>query len=256
MQIFDLTLAPNQTRQLEAHGTYFYYYDGGAGGADATVSIKEDTGGSNIILKPGQAYRLPDSSRPAVRWSVSNYTGGGTIIGRVVIGSGEITDNRVTGSVEVIDGEKARTMAGGNYYGQPYTANVAGQYPFVQLYNPVGSGKNLIVQDVMTQSGNLVGGNMYMTNAAPWANDLSSVRIQNKKGGAPVGAAQVRMKTSATYETFPLGLMNGLAMQAGVLLQLNIKGSIVVPPGYGLCVVATLVNVDLGANFQWYEDPI
>lgn len=253
MQIFDITIPANSSRPLEAHGTYFYYYSGSAGGADPTITLKEDTGGSSIVLKPGQAFRLPDSSRPAVRWYVANYANAGTIVGLVVIGSGRIDDNRVTGSVEVIDNNKSRTIAGAAFVGSPGVTALAANFSVAQLWNPSAT-KNLIVKQIQASSGTATGYTIFGNNVA-LTTDVTATRMGSKKIGSANGVAQVRTQQFPAAPGNPYGLLLSSLTQA---LTVNVwtptQEPIVIPPLTGLCVANGTQSADLVASFEWIEE--
>lgn len=102
MQSFDINIPINTTRNIDAQGDYLSYYVGSAGGADATLLLSHDSSGSTIQLKPGQAIRLQKGQSGGL-WRLANYANQAAIVGVVVIGSGQIDDHTVSGTVAVVD---------------------------------------------------------------------------------------------------------------------------------------------------------
>lgn len=253
MEIYDFSVAPGKVAEIHCEGTYVYFSAGSAGGADATISLKHDAAGSRVLLLPGQGFRMGEGLIGR-RWLVSNYAGAATITGRLVIGSGAIDDNRVTGSVEVIDGEKARTMAGGMFAGSPAVAGVAGQYSNVQLWNPAGSGKNVIVTN--TDASSTVVGNAIWLFSTVQLSAAYSFAAVNKKAGSAVPTASIRVENKAAGETYAMGILRNVQMQANKPEPWGIKGALVVPPGYGLNVFNDAVGQTLTANYEWFEENI
>lgn len=249
MQIFDITIAANISRPLEAPGTYFYYYSGSAGGADSTIVLKEDTKGTTIQLKPGQAFRLPIGSPQATRWYISNYANAATIVGTVVIGDGEITDNRITGSVEVIDGGKARTLTNTAFMGGAGIAAVAAQYAAIQLWNPAGSGKNVIVEKFEFGSNLTAYAYFHWRNAA-----LSTLvgGVTSKQTGGATSTAQLYKETNAALVNTNNWVTITTTGTASV--QRVLSEPIVVKPGYGLTSICGIVNQDNSSVFEFYEE--
>ena len=147
MQIYDFTVAANSQRQLDAPGTYFYYYSGSAGGADQTITLRGVSSGLRIVLKNGQSLRLPKGQNPETSWYIGNYANVATIVCTVIVGMGEIQDNRIQGSVEVVDGGKNRTLANLAFAGYAGVLNVAAQMSQVLLWNP-STTKNLVVESI------------------------------------------------------------------------------------------------------------
>lgn len=251
MQLYDISIAPNVTRQLDAPGSYFYYYAGSAGGADSTITLRGVSSGLRLILKPGQAFRLP-SGDVETSWILTNYANTATIIGTVLVGDGDITDNRVTGSVEVVDGEKARTLAGGMYSAAITGSPVAGQYPFVQLWNPAGSGKNLIVTQLSLNSTSDVGINVMFENAAR-PTDQTSYQLLNKKSGSALGVGLVKVGNSATPGATA---MLTAFVKTNTVSPWPIKGAVIVTPGYGLTAWASTLGTLITMNAEFFEENI
>lgn len=122
MQFYDINIAPSDAREIQVQGDYVYYLSGSAGGADSTITLRDVSGSDTVLLKPGQAYRLGTGGRN-VRWIVGNYAGTGTIVGLLLMGEGEFSDNRISGSVEV--NGTVSTQETGLEYGASWFDNAA-----------------------------------------------------------------------------------------------------------------------------------
>jgi hypothetical protein len=245
MQLYDITIAANTTRQLDAPGSYFYYYAGSAGGADSTITLRGVSSGLRLILKPGQAFRLP-SGDVETSWILTNYANAATIIGTVLVGDGDITDNRITGNVEVVDGGKNRTLANSTFAGSIYQGPTVGQYATAQIFNPVASGKNVFVGQVSFASNTATYSSIKFSTAQAsnlWANGLS------KKAGGTTSVAQLRYQSSAVTDV-------GQLIVLGVNQTYKPTEPILIPPGYGLMVIPTTTNTDTTGIFDWYEEAI
>lgn len=251
MEIYDISIAPGQVRDIFVNGSYVYFYSGSAGGADATITVNQDSRGQRVLLMPGQAYRMPDG-QVGTRWLIGNLKGEGTIAGRLVIGAGELTDNRVTGSVEVIDGEKSRTLSGGNYIGAPTLFGTATEYPITQLWNPAGSGVNLVVQRV-AGTAPINGAQSLYWSQAELTTDLTPTRAGNKRSDKAIGIAKVKAGRT-TSATPPAVVLIGTNVQANVLIEFGIKGNMVVTPGWGLNVRSYVLNEPHSNIFEWFEE--
>lgn len=254
MEIYDISIEPGQVRDIFVNGSYVYFYSGSAGGADATITVNQDSRGQRVLLMPGQAYRMPDG-QAGTRWLIGNLKGEGTIVGRLVIGAGDLTDNRVTGSVEVIDGEKVRTMAGGMFAGVPAIANTPTQFGNVQLWNPAASGKNLIVTQMAiswTSASNAV-----VTFENAQLSTLYEHQPSNKKAGATAPVGQLRKQSNAAVmQVFPYGILQNIEIQAGGPAIWKVSGALVLQPGYGLTVNQQTENMGIKASYEWFEEPI
>lgn len=251
MEIYDFSVAPGAVREIHCEGVYVYFYAGSAGGADATIALKHDASGERVLLLPGQAFRIEGGAK-ARRWIVGNHAGAGTIAGRLVIGTGRIDDNRITGSVEVIDGGKARSIAGAAFIGTGYQAATAAVYSGVQLWNPAGSGKNLVLKAlaVVSQTGNWTAGIQHAT--AKLTNTLNT--YAPKKRDMPAGVGLIAVQTAGAPPGTTVFSLSGIASQTE---QFAFSEPVVIPPDSGLsCWIVTTVNMANQSSFEWFEESI
>jgi hypothetical protein len=254
MQYFDLKVAPNGMREIQVQGNYIYFLEGSAGGADATLSLRKGAGSDSILLKPGQAIKLPDAGGYDTRWIISNYRNQGTIIGTLLIGDGEFSDNRISGSVEVIDGGKNRTKADVAFMLNYAVTPAAGEMAHIELFNPVGSAVNLVVESFLVGSTTASGARARSHNAeianlyakgvskyleTPIAQSKGELRYQSSVGA--IGAAVNMWSTE---------------LQANVTIPHKPTEPYVIAPGMGLIVTNGLAAAALNASFEWFEEAI
>ncbi len=103
--------------------------------------------------------------------------------------------DRLTGEVAVIDGGKARTLAGSAFVGGHGAGGVAGQYTHLQLLNPAASGKRVIIEQLMLSSpaaANLIG-SMESTVTLSTLNGA----WPNKLAAGAAGVAEMRREQNA-----------------------------------------------------------
>lgn len=172
--------------------------------------------------------------------------------GYVIVSDDEFIDNRVTGEVEVIDGEKSRTLGGGGFMGS-VSYGSAGNYAGLQLFNN-GTTKNLIVTAISASldvAGSIAvygSGTILAIGAATPANALIA--------SSTTATALLRAEAFAAWPPNPYNVLIGATLAAGSLAQLVLTRPIVVPPSEGLNIVAAPVNVNAVANFQWFEEDV
>lgn len=247
MQLYDITIAANTTRQLDAPGSYFYYYAGSAGGADSTITLRGLSSGLRLILKPGQAFRLPKGSMET-SWILTNYANAATIIGTVLVGDGDITDNRVTGSVEVVDGGKARTLTNGSFFALSEQLATAGQYSITQLWNPTGSGKNAFVEQILISS---LTASMITMKGATAAIGSASAGTPKKINGTS-SVCELRNVASGTA---PAGsAMSVVYMAANGITQIKFSEPVQLAPNTGLIIYAQTQNTTIDTTFEFFEE--
>jgi hypothetical protein len=156
---------------------------------------------------------------------------------------------RIAGAVSVIDGGKARTIANNAYAGVAAVAALAANFGQLQLWNPAASGKRVIVEQLAAWS-TAASGAVLQAGVASLA---TLVQIGKPKllGGAN-SVMELRSAQSVTAPVSPS--LNALTMQAGATLVYRPVDPIVILPGNGLLILATVVNTDLGVWLDWFEE--
>lgn len=251
MQVFDINIKPNMPRTIDVRATYIYFLSGSAGGADSTIAFQPDAGGETLYLRPGQAYKIPASDRIGTRWTMSNLKGEAAITGQVLMGEGEFIDNRITGSVEVIDGGKARTMAGVSYLANQFALAAAGEYPHIQLLNQ-SSTKRLIVKQIMLSSA--VAQQFLLTtwNAALTVAGNAPV---NKMQGGPASAGQVFTQSSGVL----IGAAGGMLapfIGANSSFSVTLTEPIVLNQNNGVLVRSGSPGSAITVAFEYIEESL
>lgn len=251
MQYYDINTSPSGRARVLASGRYFLYYEGSAGGADSALLIRTGNSGTGVILRPGQAYRIPPEQRTPDEWNMAPLVAGAQVVGRVVIGDGRIDDGRISGTVEVINGELARVKAGVSYFGSAYQIAVAAQFAHAQLWNPAGSGRRLVVSQLTIQSVTAATHRVCAHNVA--IGGLYTFQPASKLAGGAASVAQTRNGSDvAQLGTF----MGQFVVPANSSFVWRPSEPIVIPPGWGIHTNANAVNVETFANFEYFEDPV
>lgn len=167
---------------------------------------------------------------------------------RIFVGSGDAGTRKTSGDVSVIDGGKSRSIAGGALTAHMYSAAEAGMFTVAQLWNPIGSGKNIIVGQII---GAISGGFSLQikgtTVALPAPN---SQNVGSKKIGGPIGVALARVQSLAASVVNPANF----AVSSGIVVRLT--EPFVLPPGTGLNFGAPVANNDAGVDLEYFEEAI
>lgn len=259
LQYADITVAVNKIQPVGIPGRYVYYLSGSAGGLDQTITIRSGNTGSMTLLKPGQSFRLADADKSVDTFYIGNYANAATIIGTLLIGDGDFQDNRVSGSVEVIDGGKNRSLAGNVFMVGAAVGAAIGNCAAVQLWNPVGSGKNLIVEKV---SVSINGGTNAIADFGKTTAALPNAGfgIVNKNfGSAAASVASAKQQNAVAALPMAGGqIMYSVFLTAGYSAILPLNEPIIVSPGSGLCSQCedTAVSHTLTGSFEWFEENI
>jgi hypothetical protein len=251
MQYYDITIsASGNDFQVGATGRFFYYLNGSTGGADQTIKVRAGNSGLSFLLKPGQSITLDDSEKKPDTWYISNYAKQAVILGQILTGEGSFTDNRISGSVEVIDGGKNRTLAGGAFSAASSANPTAANYAFSYLYNPAGSGKNVIVNDMQVSS--TTGQTIYVVTGTGVPPGIAYAGTSKKAGS---GLASAAVKYEGAQAAYPgTNVLFANAVAAATPQRIQLTDPIVLTLGAWICITATVVNTDLQCSRQFFEE--
>lgn len=259
--IFTLALGADEAREVALTGEYFEIRNAlfpillielldRSGG----VICRMDNPEQSDFVRPGKYDTVRITNGPTAQ-VIKHFYGTGDAGSRRTSGLVRIDG---TSAVSVVDGEKSRTLMGGMFSGSPNCIPGAAANAIVQLWNPAASGKNLIVgslEIVAPAAGALTG--LVYTVAAQSPTDQTSGRAANNLSGAAIGVGQVRVDAASVIPgVFANNLLRTMSAAASQAAGWKVRGAVVVPPGKGLTIAATAVNLQLIANFEWFEEAV
>lgn len=240
---FDFNLQANGSQNIDVAGQFVKYKSG-----TGVIRVRMTSGGY-VDLLPGQGV-----------WAV-NFSGltvedrtGSKNVGVVLAGAFDFRDDRITGTVEVVDGGYARTLAGKAFMGAASHGADPVLVTGVQLLNPIGNTKNLIVKRYSMSSA--AGGGVHVRI------NQQILAQQNDTGSAknPLvanSAAQLRVDKLAGVASYFLGQkVDQYALTANGSATCVLQEQIMLPPGWALTVHALAANVDMTAAVEWYEESV
>lgn len=239
----DFNLAPGASVTIDVAGRFFKYKTG-----TGLLRIRETRGGY-IDLMPGQGVENIAFTSLTIQ-----DKSGAQNTGVILAGDFAFRDERISGVVEVISGEKTRVMAGNSFGSSVAVAPDPANYSVGQLWNPAGSGKNIFVNRIIL-SGSAAPGVEWIIYSATVAlpNLVGTGKFQNKRVGGAVSTAERRSELRAgglgvvLFELFP---------PQNAPTDVGLSEPIMVPPGCGVGAYPFAVNCTNIVNFQFYEDPI
>jgi hypothetical protein len=252
MQIFDITVPANSSFVVHAPGRYFKYMSGSNGGGDASLVVTPGMqGGTKVNLAPGQAYTHAASKPTPDSWTLANYSNTATIVGKVVVGDGKIDDPTIAGTVSIVDGGMARTISGAAFMALVYTGPSAANYSQSQLWNPAGSGKLVVIEQVKISSA--TGGFFGVRPSATKLGTAAGATPQPKYlGSGATCVAQGWTTQAATINNGAAGVLANTYIAANGNDTISFREPIVLQPNTGL-LVNTGVNADVYATYEFYE---
>ena len=140
-----------------------------------------------------------------------------------------------------------RSLRGGAFFGANVLGPVASNFSHVQLLNPAGSGKNVIVTtlSVRPTSADFIELRSYGTALT------TNENTTNKLIGGSAASGQLRTEAhTARYGT----LLSETRSENSTLYRLILSEEpIVLTPGVGILVVPAVVNVGIEATYEWVE---
>lgn len=240
---YDFNLQPNGGQVIDVKGRFVKYRSG-----TGYIRVRLSSGGYADLL-PGQGiFNMAFDSL-----TVSDRTGLANI-GTILAGDFDFRDDRITGTVDVVDGGKARTLAGLAYMASNALTSAAAQYPSIQLWNPPGSGRNLVVEKISAAhtSQGLI--DMGRTSAPIGAAFKAPTNKNLSIAGGSV--AQCRYQSSAALPMVAADVMFNSIVAGMALVLLPLNEPIVVGPGMGLCIMSEVQNVALNASFEYFEEAL
>lgn len=234
---FDFTLQPNQSQHIDVVGT-FLKYKAGAG----TIRVRLN-GGGYIDLMPGQGVNGVNFTSIDVQDKT-----GAVNVGTILAGIYDFRDDRITGTVDVVDGGKARTMANMAFVAGVGQAATAAVFSTAQLWNPVGSGKNIVVEvfEMTSPEGGYI--------AWEFTNTALATFVDNGRSKKPAGAPSVSQTRKELKGAAVNGSIGVYITAGNTLVPKRYIEPIVLPPGYGLNVGHTVANSGLTVYFEYFEE--
>jgi hypothetical protein len=235
---FDFNLTSGQSQTLDVSGRFFKYKSG-----TGAIRVRA-TGGGYVDLLPGQGvFSLNFTSL-----TITDKSGAANV-GVLLAGEYDFRDDRITGTVEVISGEKSRVIAGNSFAGSMGIVADPTFPAMVQLFNPAASGKNVFVNKIIL--GGTAAGEWIVSSTTTQLATLVGTCPNKKLNGAASSAERRREARAALGNT-----IFDLYATLNVPFDIVMVEPLMVPPGNGIVVYPATVNVQNVTNFQFYEDPI
>lgn len=237
---------PAGGRIVNALATFFRYEEAAAEQVQ-TIRVRAD--GQDLgEFEVGDSVELPTAAKS---WEIAPQSG--TLVGYVRVGMGRVSSQRLTGMVQVIDGGRQRTLNGSAVAGRDSATAAAGNVPFVQLWNPTGSGRRAVIKSMVASvsaAGDVFAGfvTAQLTPGALMRQKLSSgtwgqTRIQ-------VGAYGTGVWTANILSIWQQPVSPSIAA------PIKFDEPIVVEPGAGFALALQLDGGVLRATFEAVEEVI
>ncbi|OFJ47583.1 hypothetical protein BA896_023275 [Janthinobacterium lividum] len=237
---YDFNLPPGGALNLDVKGRFFKYRSG-----NGPIRVRASKGGY-VDLMPGQGVWSLDYDSLTVQ-----DRSGANNAGVLIAGDFDFHDDRIAGTVDVVDGGKNRTIAGQEFSMAQNSGAIPGQCASLQLWN-AGTTKNIIISQIIFTS-SVAGVQRIGWNTALIAS-AGAAGVSKKAGGSvsigvSAGVGLVALPVGFSY----LGQVN---TAAGIPYTYKLTTPVIIPPGFGMVVQGAQVNTDLNCIFEYGEDSI
>lgn len=235
---FDFQLTPGASQTIDVKGRFFKYKSG-----YGLIRVRTSVGGYVDVL-PGQGIENVNFTS----LTISDRSGANNA-GTILAGDFDFRDDRITGTVDMVDGGKARTLAGQAFMCWNNVAANAGGRVAHQIYNPEGSGKNLVIEQLQMSAPVDAYLGVGFINSALSA-DIGPATSKCSNG--PLSTAIRRWTYMTDFSA--VATIYTSQVKAGVNTERKFNEPLVVRPGWGVLVFAGANNVEVAAGFEWFEE--
>lgn len=233
---YDFNLSPGGGLNLDVKGKFFKYRSG-----TGPIRVRASKGGY-VDLLPGQGVWSLDYNSLNVQ-----DRSGAQNTGVIIAGDFDFHDDRITGTVDILDGGRTRTLAGVAFGASAYQAGVAGQMGAIQIWNG-STTKNIIVGQLAFSSATAQQGAVYVSGTQLL--NVSATQPTNKKYGGGASVAQMRQDT---HVAVPVG---GVITNLSNNVPYKFTEPVLLPPLSGLLVNLSAQNADIAVAFEYFEEMI
>lgn len=254
-ELLTVTFAANETKPFQKAGRYFEII--ADGGSTVNVTFYGDNGAIAANWNNIQSGIFIEDAW--TQFSVTNNSPAQQTLTFLLMDNGRGGSRRQPGVVQVIDTDKSTTENGMAFMGVNYSGvPAAGQFACVELYNPAGSGRKIVLEriyvDTQATATNLVAGIMAGTAGA----DAGTVPSKLSNGSNSLA----HIYGSSAQVADPAGLVTGKVSWAPSNLAANSelvftpKRPFVILPGYGLMVGARVATAAIYSTFEFWEQAL
>lgn len=247
IEIIDGTWAAGETKTFHINGEYLELLDAQY---SCDVYLMDKSGSQLSVMRKCEVSFF---SKPTGGFNSVQITSTQAQYIRFFVGSGDAGTRRISSSVSIVDGGKARTIAGAAFMDVFGPNSVANQFSYAQIWNPAGSGKRVIVSQVSGTS--QAGGYLTLAFSAGMLPTLLR-KAGSKISGGAASVVDCRVATDQTdYVPGSVARIYSYYIQANGNVVYKLNEPIVINPGAGL-IGKSALGSDINAGFEFFEESI
>lgn len=248
IEIISGAWAAGETKTFQIAGQYIEILDAQY---SCDVVLMDRTGSQQSFMRGAEASFF---TRPGGGFETVQITSAQAQTIRVFVGSGDAGTRRISSTVQVVDGGRARTLAGAAFCASFGIGPPAGEYSLVQLFNPAGSGVRMMIKSYMPAIG-LAGGAVVGFQAVELA--TTAQIIESKLCNGAPSKAKLRVSSNGARQLpGARGYVDYMLLQAASSMLRVMEEPIVLVPGFGIAVECHTQGAQLNATFEWTEEAI
>jgi hypothetical protein len=243
-KIYTLVAPANGMVELPVVGDFFKVLS-----ASGAFTVYGDTFGGVGAILAGQGLR----DAPFTKLQFTDTSGDANTI-RVLVAGQSFIDDRVTGEVSVVDGGKARTMAGRAFAMTSMLSASPGNYSMTYLYNPAAALVRAVFNRIAISAS--VAQNIFVsygTGVPPGVLGAYGIPKYVKNPGL---ANAVLQKADVQAATFPTDALLVHLLPANQSFDVPLTEPLVIAPNTWIAVTTSVVNSALTFSAQFWEEVI
>jgi hypothetical protein len=247
-KIYDFTIQPGGSFTLLVEGS-FYRIQSSTG----ALEVRRDGGSGVGPIYAGQGEREEEFKRLTIV-----DKSGAINRGFICVSDGSFVDDRVTGSVEVIDGGKNRVNSGVAFVLSGAVTGAAGISPTLTLWNPAGSGENFFVKTTRFSSPVTQAYAVRLITAlgVGVTGPVAAAVVPKKIGTTSAALAYQNDATAFAGTAAPFNALVSSNLSANAIDSVTFTEPICISPGQGLQFFSTAPASQFIASAEFVEEVI
>lgn len=248
IEIIDGTWAAGETKTFHIIGEYLELLDAQY---PCDVYLMDKSGAQLSIMKKCEASFF---SKPTGGFSTVQITSADAQYLRFFVGSGDAGTRRISSTVQVVDGGRARTVGGQAFMLAGGSTGVAGNMSGGVLWNPLGSGVRAILKayGVSVQQAMIVSVAYALVN--PYATPANFGN--SKLAGGNKAKSRIYAGSAAATQVVPTQFWDYLPFAAAGSVGKTLQEPVVLNPGSGILFEGNALNATLNFTLEWVEESI
>lgn len=247
-KVYTFTVPANGAYPLQVTGRYVRVQS-----CTNSIGLNIDGIGTLGTVGAGQGFMLRENQPVFQRLLFTDSSGSANNV-TIIIADSSFIDNTVLGSVSVVDGGKARTLANAAYVASLGVTSDATTGPAAYLRNPAGSGKNIIVKSIRVSFSTATSYGVSWATGVTGA-DQSAISIVSKSNSGSfagkVNAHTTGAKAGTTQNSLATAILAANSVDAVTFAE-----PVVITQGNQIVIFGTSVSTTMLGVLECVEEAV